>query len=740
MKVDESGAPWPYDAVEPADDDPGVPTWECPGGLCECHTTEGDAERAPHTILFFDPGAKRMKGARCRVLENGELINKEHPYANGGGAVPVKVRTSTSVLELEWAPAELPLDAAFPYRRRYYLDLGEGDNEGARRRLNNLGFSAQKTLDDNVSDFQRTYLQNPTGNVDDVKFELASFHDEGTLPPVPRGGKGAAPRTSFVQQEAAGASPADLALGGSAAPGGKKAQGSAAPLEVTKILVHVRSRSGRDLHGDKTKDEQVNVRVVSGPFDQTKETDAGGFATFSLTGDDVDTTQPPGWISLSVSRRHHGPDLGPEGYGLVKRPAAKEFQASLKLEPPTIALDQPLMLPSFEANVRIKGKDRYVDVVLIDAALGRAAATPGTPARRLDGKQIQDELMAAHVDGDITLRKDFDFDFVHENAGDEASRFSPCTGNCKVRSPTVDRWIALKPATISGVTWYSLLAFTNNAEKPKDNPVTLQYTRDKFGFGRKQEIVNIDQRLVVGLLRICRDIHLRFNIVAAFTQGMEGGDTNLATGKKRTDAHGYGLAVDFGGVSREQPDVRTKSAKGAESRDVKLGVDFIVLYHWGRIEMWDPKLVKENPDDTSKWQRIKSSVADAINYANDANAKQIKLHYRLDPAPLQDDPPEGATEDLKKLAEHFRTAQLLFKAIYDDAVADLSDSNDVLGPSKTAKDTKTEIDANVPHITLHPDYGKPNSPGKDFDGRQAHQNHLHFQLGTNDNKDVVRTR
>ena len=76
MKVDESGAPWPYDAVEAEDEDAGVPTWECPGGLCECHPIEDEAERTAHRILFFDQDARSMAGARCRIFENGQLINK----------------------------------------------------------------------------------------------------------------------------------------------------------------------------------------------------------------------------------------------------------------------------------------------------------------------------------------------------------------------------------------------------------------------------------------------------------------------------------------------------------------------------------------------------------------------------------------------------------------------------------------------------------------------------------------
>ena len=66
-----------------APEDEGKPTWECPGGDCACHAAEGEDELHDHTILFFDGDARRMPGARCRVLQNGRLLNKEAPFADG---------------------------------------------------------------------------------------------------------------------------------------------------------------------------------------------------------------------------------------------------------------------------------------------------------------------------------------------------------------------------------------------------------------------------------------------------------------------------------------------------------------------------------------------------------------------------------------------------------------------------------------------------------------------------------
>ena len=229
MKVDESGAPWPYEDVEPGDE-PGVPTWECPDGTCECQSHQGEAARIEHAIVLFDADSKRMAGARCRVLENGELVNVDSPYATGGpppqdgsdsspkaGEVTVKVKPTTRVLELEWAPADLPIRPDMPYRTRYYLDLGESPEEALHRRLHNVGFSWEGTDERNLLAFGRAYGLEPAGDLGLLRERLRTFHDEGRAPT----GHGETPRLSVPASDARlprtdGAPPA--AKCGSAAP------------------------------------------------------------------------------------------------------------------------------------------------------------------------------------------------------------------------------------------------------------------------------------------------------------------------------------------------------------------------------------------------------------------------------------------------------------------------------------------------------------------------------------------
>ena len=127
-----------------------------------------------------------MPGARCRVLENGALLNKESPYADGEGGVTVQIRTTTRTLRLEWAPADVPEGPRYPYRRIYHVILGPTVERGVERRLGNIGFLAYSTLEDNVKDFQRAYFEtsDPSGEPHDVDTTLTLFHDLGTLPPL----------------------------------------------------------------------------------------------------------------------------------------------------------------------------------------------------------------------------------------------------------------------------------------------------------------------------------------------------------------------------------------------------------------------------------------------------------------------------------------------------------------------------------------------------------------------------
>ena len=189
-----------------------------------------------------------MPNARCRVFENGKLVNIPSPYADGGGAVAVKVSPRTLALDVEWAPAELPQTARYPFRKRYHLDMGWTQDEGVACRLHNIGFSACSTLEDNIIDFQVAYNNPQTGKSRDVEGELLGFHDAALLPPVPPVSNvvaQAAPRQQLVGASASPVVQPRLPAAGSSGAGapaarpGVQDQGSVTGVQTTKVNIEL---------------------------------------------------------------------------------------------------------------------------------------------------------------------------------------------------------------------------------------------------------------------------------------------------------------------------------------------------------------------------------------------------------------------------------------------------------------------------------------------------------------------
>jgi hypothetical protein len=171
-------------------------------------------------------------------------------------------------------------------------------------------------------------------------------------------------------------------------------------------------------------------------------------------------------------------------------------------------------------------------------------------------------------------------------------------------------------------------------------------------------------------------------------------------------------------------------------RPVALGSDFMVFHHWGRVPMWNSTTVAQNPGTPASWTRLSfATMDDNTNYATDPAGTTHRLHYRLDPVPFQDAVPPNAPPDLlpdlARVAGHFQSAASFFTDVYEFAVTEYSDNNAILGPLPAGTvDTPTPIDSQVGHRILHPNYPSPNNPlDTGRNGRGAHINHLHFQLG-----------
>jgi hypothetical protein len=467
-------------------------------------------------------------------------------------------------------------------------------------------------------------------------------------------------------------------------------------VPVSNLRIRVRSRTGKPV-----KDATVSIDNPA----MSAKTDADGFVKFGLTESQVTGLGAASQITLRAKKRHHGPDPG-----LGKAIVAGELVVTAKVS-----------MAGFDPATPGLAKDKkgvFLDLVLMDAGLNFGAATPGVVTRRLTADQVQKELMFLYVKGDVALAPDSEFQFDHDPASGEFAACNPLT--CTLKSPVATKRVGVQKATIAGVKFLILTSFTQSAAKATDQIPGQRFVRDKFGWN-DMRLSLVDQRHIVGLARLCKDLVAKHAIAAIVTQGISGDSA-------RKDTHGHGLAIDFGGCCKALPDPADKNPT------VRLQTDFIVFLHWGNFPMWNGVTVKANPTNPALWTRLTVND-DGHNYETTTTRQ---LHYRLDPAPFQDPVPATVTDPalqakLAAVAPHFVTARALFQDIYAFATREYSDGNSTLGPlpAGAAADVATPIDSHSGHFILHPDYPKPNAAGAK-NGRQAHVNHLHFQLGPTD--------
>ncbi len=122
-----------------------------------------------------------MPFAVYRIFENGRIISGDRAQASALGEAKVLVLPTTSVLRVEWAPAEQPSRDGLPYVKLYALSSGVDLVEDTNRRLANLGFSRRASGADNVRDYQRAVGQGGTGELADVVQRVRADHDLGQL-------------------------------------------------------------------------------------------------------------------------------------------------------------------------------------------------------------------------------------------------------------------------------------------------------------------------------------------------------------------------------------------------------------------------------------------------------------------------------------------------------------------------------------------------------------------------------
>ncbi len=726
MLVDETGAPWPYERIDVPEMDEGEPRW-CPDESCHCEY-HAPAEAQQRRILFYDHLTRLLPKARCRISVGGRLLNLSDPYADKGGITFALPPFSRSVL-LEWAPELTPIGPLYPYRVRYMIDVERPHPENVRRKLNNLGFSAMSGLSDNVRAFQMVYQLPVSGAPRDVEFILQRFYDDLLLPPAPTSESAlVAPDEQLHLVQAPQPSNPAPAPVPAPRPGGVNTSPGAATAHVV-VRVRVKTRFGELLNG-----ALVELQNSAGQVLQTETTGArrsSGAGKFRTGEVEFLTKQSNTKLIIETSRRHHGPNPNgddPVVTGKLSASVVVDGGGLVKQEDQTLLPKRAD--PGVAAVPGVSGatsRDRRLELVLMDAAWNIGKTFDATPTRRLTDAQAQQEFVAHVRDQKVALLVPARVQFKHDPAlGD----LDPCGTGCVVHRPRGSKLPRVLGdrvtigSTVGDVKFLSLTAGVRSKARPKEHPGE-RFLRAKFTYV-DVNLLGLDQRNVVGMVRFCERMRDTHGVAAIYHIGfLRAEDGTNLTAK---DAHGYGRAIDVGGFATELPPL---PAMGTPNQIVgRASKDFHVQFHWGDVPMFDGVLVARHPNDRSKWQR-RTPVDNTTDFSV-VHSPPKKLQYRLDPPPFQDPDPTGLITAPLVVALHFQEAGAIFRAAYDFFVAEYTDVSD--GLPDAASHASTPIDDPRGEFVIHPDYGRPNR-GKSANGnpkqngRGAHANHFHAQLG-----------
>jgi hypothetical protein len=215
---------------------------------------------------------------------------------------------------------------------------------------------------------------------------------------------------------------------------------------------------------------------------------------------------------------------------------------------------------------------------------------------------------------------------------------------------------------------------------PTINGVEFRYLThiDKKG-GKKSEakpLLDLDPRLVVFLWKLATMLNRGFNVDTIYHIGFHGDGGN--------NCHGRGRALDFAGASGTDFDLTV--AGNWSSQPVTLQKDYR-----------NPKTQKTIPKGTVLPDWPTKPFQD-VYFRLD-----VSLNPHLDPT------------------KNFDKASDLFQSVYALAAEQCTDTSD-------ASKSPTEIGPDSSFI-LHPDYKLSNPDPKGKNGREAHWQHMHMQIG-----------
>lgn len=493
------------------------------------------------------------------------------------------------------------------------------------------------------------------------------------------------------------------------------------------ITIVVLNQSGKAIEGAKVVADWDDSSNAFDEIPDTTEvlTNAKGEAALTVPDPEIwlDASGVTG--TITASKRHHGPVVA-DGQAFRNGPATVQIKFNKAGAKPLEVLTPPFNPDLVKwGRPRIdKKKPTRLEVTLVEGGtLGREHTA--VPTRRLSSielpaapptviSQVDEELIFRIAHGDISLTPESDFKFEHDaSIGD----FDPCeAGKCKVKprpaTPgTLDPTFSTQE---SAAPYVGKLSVRKNAVGGVRLLSLVDFPGSNFVFNRL-EMHSINPRNLVGMIRLCRFVNAR-GIRMVYSNGV----LRYKDGKLKTDAHGRGRGFDLGGFSTVHPDIEEPSDPNSlvtsTTRTPVAEVDFIVFFHWGIVKM----LV----DVTTNRRRSE----DGASYRNDRDAVPTgdRLLYRLGELPAAAD--RHSSHVLTDA--HYQRAGTLFQEVYTFLAGEYSFREVALGPNAPVDSDPVPAIGSFSGFLLHPDLPNPNSPGAK-DGRQAHVNHFHFNLGRN---------
>jgi hypothetical protein len=130
-------------------------------------------------VRITDTAMNPIPFAKCRIADNPEVVFECDE--NGIARIPADQVGPTGVV-LEWGPADADdEEKRFCWSRSIQGGIQSTDDDDCRTRLDHLGFHGEE-LSDQVAAYQTQFQQEVTGNLADIREDLAGWHDGGTYP------------------------------------------------------------------------------------------------------------------------------------------------------------------------------------------------------------------------------------------------------------------------------------------------------------------------------------------------------------------------------------------------------------------------------------------------------------------------------------------------------------------------------------------------------------------------------